>query len=103
MRRSSQKQGWHPEDIKAAVRKKDTNLARLSLAGGLPEHACRAAFRNPYPAAERLIADLLGVHPMAIWPDRYTPSGETRHPPRVHFLHSNAANPPTHCQKTEAA
>jgi Ner family transcriptional regulator len=94
---------WHPEDIKAAVRKQGTNLSELSLANDLPEHACRHALQYPYFAAELVIAEFLGVSPRQIWPDRYTPTGETKHPPRSRHPQHTAAPSPTHCQKTEAA
>ncbi len=73
---------WHPEDIKAAVRKRGVSLAALSRSHGLPEHACRHALRYPYFEAEMAIAETLGLSPRQIWPERYDAGGATRHPSR---------------------
>ncbi|MBS7552054.1 helix-turn-helix domain-containing protein [Ancylobacter dichloromethanicus] len=63
---------WHPEDIKAAVRKtRYGSLAALSLAYGLPEHACRHACRSANFHGEMAIAEALDRSPREIWPSRY--------------------------------
>ena len=67
--------GWHPEEIKAAIRMRGTNMAELSRQHGYGESAVHQALRRPYPAMERIVADHLGVTPEAIWPDRYGPDG----------------------------
>ncbi|MDD2870116.1 helix-turn-helix transcriptional regulator [Neomegalonema sp.] len=67
--------GWHPEEIKAAIRMRGSNMAELSRQHGYGASAVRQALRRPYPAMERIVADHLGVAPEAIWPDRYDPDG----------------------------
>lgn len=63
---------WHPEDIKAAVRKsRFGSLAGLSRAYGLPEHACQHACRGANYWGEVAIAEALGLSPQEIWPSRY--------------------------------
>lgn len=68
--------GWHPEDIKAAIRKTGVTLTDLSLRAGLSESAVRQAILfHTCPAGERAIVDHLGAHPHELWPRRYDPSG----------------------------
>jgi len=70
--------GWHAEDIKAAVRKKGRSLKALALGNGLSESACRASLCRPQPAADKVIAEFLGVPLFKLWPDRYGRNGERR-------------------------
>ncbi|WP_119167077.1 helix-turn-helix domain-containing protein [Algihabitans albus] len=74
------KGGWHPEDIKAAVRKRGTTLTRLALDNGLYESACRVALNRPSLAGERAIAAFLGVSAQSLWPSRYQRDGTPKHP-----------------------
>lgn len=67
--------GWHPEEIKAAIRMKGSTMAELSRRNGYGEGTVRQALHRPYPAVERIVADHLGVAPEVIWPDRYGPDG----------------------------
>lgn len=69
---------WHPEDIKAEVRKKGTTLSRLATDHGRHESLCRAALLRSSPVGERLIADFLNVPPEQLWPTRYAETGERR-------------------------
>lgn len=67
---------WHPADIVAALRKADWSLAQLSLEHGYTNRGSLGlALRTPYPKAEKIIADALGIEPKAIWPTRYHPDG----------------------------
>ena len=70
---------WHPEDIKAAIRKKGVSLTELSLLNGLPDHACRTALYRPYFEAELAIAEFLTLSPRQIWPSRFDTEGTRRH------------------------
>lgn len=72
--------GWHPEDIKAAVRKRGTNLSRLALDSGLSESTCRCALIRPTYAGEQVIARFLGIPAQALWPTRYHRDGTPKHP-----------------------
>ena len=64
-------QGWHFEDIKAAIRKSGTTLSALSLQHGYSVGVMRRALKHPHRQAERIIADHLGVPVQELWPDRY--------------------------------
>lgn len=71
---------WHPEDIKAAVRKQGRTLADVARAAGIRGNAMRLALVLPRCQAEQAIANAIGVHPKVIWPSRYRPSGERLRP-----------------------
>jgi Ner family transcriptional regulator len=64
--------GWHPEDVKAAIRKRGVTLTDLSLRNNYSEAYLRNALLRPLFEAEQIIARFLGVPADAIWPDRYT-------------------------------
>lgn len=66
---------WHPEEIKAAVRMRDSSFEKLSRENNLPDHACRVAARRPHFKGEGVIANFLKVPPRQIWPSRYGKDG----------------------------
>lgn len=74
--------GWDPEDIKAAVRKRGVSLSELSRLNNLSHNACNFALRRQWPRAEAVIAKFIGVPASEIWPDRYTPDGRPTGPVR---------------------
>ena len=59
---------WHPADIIAALKKRGTNLSKLSMENGLS----RGGLYRHYPKAERIIANEIGVAPSEIWGSRYS-------------------------------
>ncbi len=63
--------GWHPEDIKAAVRKAGATLAQLSREAGLCTEACSQALHRDWPRAEEAIARCIGIPARKLWPQRY--------------------------------
>ena len=69
---------WHPEDVKAAIRKSGITLSELSERAAYEGSATRQALRRPWPAVEGVIARRLGLQPQDIWPSRYTPDGTPR-------------------------
>jgi Ner family transcriptional regulator len=71
MNQTPEKKDWHPADIKAALQKAGTSMQQLSLRNGLCGHAVRVALDRPYPKAEKIIADALGLKPEDIWPERW--------------------------------
>ena len=75
-----QQQGWHKEDIKAAVRKRGKTLAQLSRDNDLCDSATRQALIRPLYPAEQAIADFIGVPAGELWPERYDSDGTPRHP-----------------------
>lgn len=76
-------QDWHPEDIKAAIRKRGTNLTRLARQIGLRPQAFAHVLRQPREAAERVIAEAIGVPASVIWPSRYESDGRRKTPQPV--------------------
>lgn len=74
---------WHPEDIKAAVRKTGVSLAEIARRANMPGNALRLALTLPRAEAERVIAAALDVHPMVIWPSRYQLDGHRKRPQPV--------------------
>lgn len=74
---------WHPEDIKAAIRKKGVSMAQLARANGYKSpRTFSNVFNVPYPKVQRIIAEFLGVTPETIWPSRY--AEPTKITPSVH-------------------
>lgn len=66
---------WHPADIVAALSKRGTSLRKLSSDRGYAAGSLRKALRHPWPKAEAMIAEALGVHPAVLWPSRYGTDG----------------------------
>ena len=62
---------WHRADIVAELKKKGWSLRALSTASGFAPDTLKNALRSPYPKAERVIAEAIGVTPETIWPQRY--------------------------------
>jgi Ner family transcriptional regulator len=70
----------HPEDIKAAIRKKGATLASLGKKRGIDRRIMSIALTLPHRAAEEIIAEFLQVPAHEIWPSRYHPTGERLRP-----------------------
>lgn len=68
-------QNTHPEDVKAAVRKKIGSLAALARQHGVSDSVVRAALIRPQPTGNRIIADCLGRSLHQIWPQWYRADG----------------------------
>lgn len=69
-------QDWHSADVLASVRKKGWSLQQLALASGYARGgSLNKALREPYPKAERIIAECIGIEPRQIWPSRYNRDG----------------------------
>ncbi|MFC3394277.1 MULTISPECIES: helix-turn-helix domain-containing protein [Brenneria] len=66
-----QRMDWHPADIIAALRKRNTTLAAVSRAAGLSSSTLANALTRPWPKGELLIAEALGIPASEIWPNRY--------------------------------
>lgn len=65
-------QDWHKADITAAIHKAGLTFRGLARDNGYKSHdACSQALHRPYPKAQRIIADALGLSPEQIWPSRY--------------------------------
>jgi Ner family transcriptional regulator len=68
-------QDWHPADIVAAVWKKNTSLQREARLRGYHNNSLHLVLRRPWPKAERIVSDIIGVPPQQIWPSRYNKDG----------------------------
>jgi Ner family transcriptional regulator len=76
MSRTTKRQGWHREEIKAGLRMRGWTFRRIGrLYGYADERQPGHVLRYRWPAMEQVIADLLEVQPAAIWPDRYNRDG----------------------------
>jgi Ner family transcriptional regulator len=69
---------WHPADIICGLWKRGTSVHRLSRQNNYAPTALHIALRRPWPKAERLIAEALGVTPQDIWPSRYHADGRPK-------------------------
>lgn len=78
MQRKAHPDDMNRHDILAAIRKRGSSLRQLSLAYGYSADALRNALARPWPKAEALIADFLGLTPQAIWPSRYHADGRPK-------------------------
>lgn len=67
---------WHPADVLAALKKRGTSLAALSVANGYHPTAAGKALKRRWPAIEQLIAEAIGVAPQTLWPSRYNAEGK---------------------------
>jgi Ner family transcriptional regulator len=71
-------EGWDKYDIIASLWRRGTSLQRLSREHGYCRSAMARALQHPWPRAERIIAEALGVPPQQIWPSRYHPDGRPK-------------------------
>lgn len=67
--------GWPPAKIKMELELRGWSLASLSRAHDYSPTAAGRALRVAWPQMEQVIADVLGVRPADIWPDRYDSDG----------------------------
>ena len=72
---SERVQPWHPADIIAAVRKRDTTLQRLSREHGFSVFTMNKAVRQCFPACHDIIAEVIGKPRQSIWPQFYDADG----------------------------
>lgn len=90
---------WHPEDIKAAIRKKGISLAELARRHGVLPRALPVALTRPHSPGEAAIADYLSVPAHLIWPSRYDRRGRRLSPqPTANY----SPAPRTECTGVEA-
>ena len=68
---------WHPEDVKAAIRKKGVSLSELARRHRLSNSAIKMTLRRRSAPVQSIIAAHLGLPPWEIWPSRY----DERHEP----------------------
>lgn len=66
---------WHPEDVKAAVRKTGTTLSELARRKGVSTSVVHKALKQPRPTGNRVIAAFLGRSVHEMWPDWFDRDG----------------------------
>jgi Ner family transcriptional regulator len=71
-------QDWHKADIICGLWKLGTSMQKLSRENGYKSGSLRLAITMPWPRAERIIAEALGVRPHQIWPSRYHADGSPK-------------------------
>lgn len=77
---------WHPEDIKAAIRKDGESLASLGKKHGVSRQLLSQSLVYPHARCEAIIAAFLGVPACRIWPTRYEADGSRKKPqPRQNY------------------
>ncbi|VVE68753.1 hypothetical protein PAN31117_03050 [Pandoraea anapnoica] len=76
--------GWHKEDIKAAIRKKGINMTKLAKMFGIPPSNVRNACVRPVASGEKAISAFIQVPLYVLWPDRWTPEGQRIRPRYAH-------------------
>ena len=94
---------WHPEDVKAAIRKTGVSLSALGVQHGKSVSAIRMALFRPSAPVQCLIAAHLGLHPTEIWPNRYDELGQPLDRRRSDQRRNNYRDRGSDSQKQEAA
>lgn len=68
---------WHPEDIKAEIRKRGATVAQLARDSGLSKQLLgQCTERRASEHGDQVIAKFLGLEPHQIWPSRYAANGQ---------------------------
>lgn len=100
---TQQPQGWHREDIKAALVKRYGRMTALSTSWGYHQTAIGNALRGirRHIVLERRIATALGVLPQFLWPDRWGQDGAPL--PRSTGDKPSTRPRAVSCQKSRAA
>lgn len=63
---------WHPEDIKAALRKKGLTLKEIAESEKVsPSYLTHVIYGVRSKRIQKILADLLEKDPESIWPSRY--------------------------------
>ena len=66
---------WHKADVKAALEKHGWNLRRIAREHGYRPESPNTVFWTPWPRVEKIIGEILGIHPAEVWPSRYDRHG----------------------------
>ncbi len=90
----------HPEDIKAALRKRYGSLREAAEAQGISEALIQKALRFPRPGGNAAIAKALGKNLNDLWPRWFDEKGRRLYLGKQEDSSRETAN---HCQKGVAA
>ncbi len=84
---------WTAADIRAEIIRRGSTPSRVAVEAGMSANAGCACLRSTrYVRAEVALAAFLGVHPEALWPERYAPgSSPARSSTRQEALHERVA------------
>lgn len=93
-------QDWHRADVIAAFKKRGTSITRVARELGMNDSYLMQALNKPYPKAERLLAQYLGLTPQTIWPTRYHPDGTPKSGRGERGLGRHPSNLKTHKQNS---
>jgi len=95
-------ENWSRGKIRYHLEQKGyATLTEIDEKFGLSVSTTSDAIRYPKPKGEAVIAKIIGVHPMMIWPRRYDTKGERLKPQPVASY--SAPRVVGQCQKSEAA
>lgn len=75
--------GWHPEQIKAALRIRFGSLRAVSAHLGYCEGAVRSSLRRRWPKMHKQIASLLDEDMATLWPRYYAAEIHVRYRKRL--------------------
>lgn len=77
--KKASQEDWHPEDIKAALRKKGITLTLLAAQHNIKDSSSfSACLVRPMKANEERIAKALEMDPKDLWPSRYNEDGSRK-------------------------
>lgn len=90
----------HPEDVKAALRKRYGSLIKAAAAQGVGYELLKKSLYLPRPGGNAAIAKALGTTPHDIWPEWFDAAGR-----RLYLKQSQDSRPglANHRQKRRAA
>lgn len=70
---------WHPEDIRAAVRKRTGTISVLAERSGYTVSALCKVIRGCFmPGPAEAISRAIEIHPSVLWPQWFHPDGTPR-------------------------
>lgn len=69
------KKDMHPADIKAALEKSGYTFTRVAKEHGYQRNSPSNVLRIPWGPVEKIVGEIIGLHPAAIWPSRYNLDG----------------------------
>ena len=78
--------GWHPQDILAEVRKRGTTLKELERVHGFGANTFYKALTRRFPNAHSVIANASGQSRHALWPHWYDAADRPRLPSRPDLI-----------------
>ncbi len=94
----------HPQQIKAEIWMKGSNLTEIAIDAGLSECACRIALLfDRAPRADQAIAEFLEKDLHALWPHRYDEKNKRIKATSIRGEKPTKKPGRRHCQNGEAA